>query len=42
MSAVIAANTREVTNRRTVDEWAKVIADDLTRAVEGIIAAGQN
>jgi hypothetical protein len=42
MSAVIAANTREVTNRRTVDEWAKVIADDLNRAVEGIIAAGRH
>jgi hypothetical protein len=42
MSAVIAAIPRAAVTPRPIDEWARIIADDLTRAVEGIIAAGQN
>jgi Protein of unknown function (DUF3102) len=33
---------RAAVTPRSIDEWAKVIAGDLTRAVEGIIAAGQH
>jgi hypothetical protein len=42
MSAVITAIPRATVTPRPIDEWAQIIADDLTRAVEGIIAAGQN
>jgi hypothetical protein len=42
MSAVVTATPRAAVTPRTVDEWAKVIADDLTGAVAGIIAAGQH
>src|SRR5262245_7840842 len=42
MSAVVTAIPRAAVTPWSIDEWAKVIADDLTRAVEGIIAAGQN
>src|SRR5215475_4951143 len=37
-----SATTRAAVTPRSIDEWAKVIADDLTRAVEGIIAAGRH
>jgi hypothetical protein len=46
--AVADGNLKEISvlsalsNRRTADEWVKVIADDLARSVEGIIAAGRN
>lgn len=42
MSTVVAAISRGVINPRPVAEWAKIIADDLAHAVEGIIAAGRH
>jgi hypothetical protein len=33
---------RAAVTPRSIDEWARIITGDLTRAVEGIIAAGQN
>jgi hypothetical protein len=33
---------RALSNRRSVDEWAEVIANDFNHAVEGIVAAGQH
>jgi hypothetical protein len=42
MSAVVTDIPRAAVTPRSIDEWAKVIAGDLTRAVAGIIDAGQN
>jgi hypothetical protein len=42
MSAVLTAIPRAAVTPRPVEEWARIIADDLTRAVEGIIAAGRH
>jgi hypothetical protein len=39
MSEVVTAIPRAGVTPRPIDEWAQIIADDLTRAVEGIIAA---
>ena len=37
MTAAIAISTQ-----RTTEDWRRIIADDLSRAVEGIIAAGRH
>src|SRR5262245_62629915 len=42
MSAVVTAIPRAAVTPRSIDKWAKIIADDLTRAVARIIDAGQH
>ena len=42
MSAVITAIPRAAVTPRPIDEWAQIIAGDLTRAVAGIIDAGRH
>jgi hypothetical protein len=42
VSATVTAIPREVTNRRSVDEWVEIIRADLGRSVEAVIAAGRN
>jgi hypothetical protein len=42
MSTVVTATPRAAVTPRPIDEWAQIIADDLTRAVAGIIAAGRH